>query len=350
MPKTLRKAVIIIPFIVILLTRCYILLTLRLNYAGASVYAEVSLNTTLFKTSSQANQYLRQLTCITALGGGHGLGRLLFSLKFMRKKLVGIVATTDNGGSTGLLRDAHDCIAWGDIRNCLSQLAQQPLAADLLNYRFSEGPSLKGHSFGNLLLYTLNELSARPIDSIQLLSRLLKVSNRVLPMSETPTDLVADTFENMHCFGEIRIDALTHMPESLSLSPQVRATPEAIEHILTSELIILGPGSFLTSIMPPLLIEDIQHAIAQSQAQIIYIDNLVAENSPAGRLTTLERLTWLERYLQGAKINAVISPKAPEITHIPVISTVKAEQDTEHRHDAESLLIAIAQAHSQLKC
>jgi|SRR5690554_73070 len=323
--------------------------SLHSNYTGASVYAEELLDTTTFKTSSQASQYLRQLTCITALGGGHGLGRLLYTLKFMRKRLVGVVATTDNGGSTGLLRDAHECIAWGDIRNCLSQLAQQPLAADLLNYRFPEGPSLKGHSFGNLLLYTLNELSARPIDSIQLLSRLLKVSNRVLPMSETPTDLVADTLENMHCFGEIRIDALAHMPSRLSLSPQVEATPEVLEHILNSELILLGPGSFLTSVMPPLLIDDIQHAIAQSGAQIIYVDNLVAENSPAGRLTTLERLNWLEQHLQGTKINAVISPNTTEITHIPVINTVKAEQDTEHRHDSESLLIAIAQAHSQLK-
>ncbi|MCO4320820.1 gluconeogenesis factor YvcK family protein [Aliidiomarina quisquiliarum] len=307
------------------------------------------MNTATITTSTQANKQLRQLHCITALGGGHGLGRLLFSLSFMRKKLVGVVATTDNGGSTGLLRDAHECIAWGDIRNCLSQLAQQPLAADLLNYRFDGVASLKGHSFGNLLLYTLNELSARPIDSIQLLSRLLKVSNRVLPMSETPTDLVADTMENMRCFGELRIDALTHMPSQLSLSPEVTATPEVIEHILTSELILLGPGSFLTSVMPPLLIEDIQHAIAKSQAQIIYVDNLVAEHSPAGRLTTLERVVWIERYLRGSKINAVISPNAAEITHIPVISNIKAEANTEHRHDAESLLIAIAQAHSQLK-
>lgn len=307
------------------------------------------MNTVTIKTNSQATKYLRQLNCITALGGGHGLGRLLYSLSFMRKKLVGVVATTDNGGSTGLLRDAHECIAWGDIRNCLSQLAQQPLAADLLNYRFPADASLNGHSFGNLLLYTLNELSARPIDTIQILSRLLKVSNKVLPMSETPTDLVAETMENMRCFGELRIDALTHMPSQLSLSPAVTATPEAIEHILSSELILLGPGSFLTSVMPPLLIDDIQLAIAESQAQIIFVDNLVAENSPAGSLTTFERVSWLERHLRGSKVNAVISSNASGIDHIPVINTVKPELDALHRHDSDSLLIAIAQAHSLLK-
>src|SRR5690554_2072469 len=140
----------------------------------------LSLETQQIKTSNQASDYLRQLTCITALGGGHGLGRLLYSLKFMGKKLVGVVATTDNGGSTGKLRATHKCIAWGDIRNCLSQLAQQPLAAELLNYRYNDN-MLRGHSFGNLLLHTLNEISARPIDSIELLSRLLKVNCKVLP-------------------------------------------------------------------------------------------------------------------------------------------------------------------------
>ncbi|WP_241971836.1 gluconeogenesis factor YvcK family protein [Aliidiomarina taiwanensis] len=299
------------------------------------------------QTSSQASDYLRPLQRITALGGGHGLGRLLYSLKFMGKKLVGVVATTDNGGSTGMLRATHKCIAWGDIRNCLSQLAQQPLAAELLNYRYNDN-QLNGHSFGNLLLHTLNEISARPIDSIELLSRLLKVNSKVLPMSEVPTDLTADTVEDLHCFGEINVDALVTMPKRLSLSPKVAATPEAIEHILQSDLILLGPGSFLTSIMPPLLVEEIQQAIAASGASILYVDNLVKENSPAGRLSTQERLTWLEQYLGGARVHAVISPKAHEITHIPVVQTVTPEANTLHRHDATRLRIAIAQAYYQL--
>ena len=306
------------------------------------------METQQIKTSNQASDYLRQLTCITALGGGHGLGRLLYSLKFMGKKLVGVVATTDNGGSTGKLRATHKCIAWGDIRNCLSQLAQQPLAAELLNYRYNDN-MLRGHSFGNLLLHTLNEISARPIDSIELLSRLLKVNCKVLPMSEVPTDLTADTAEDLHCFGEINVDALVTMPKRLSLSPEVAATPEVINHIINSELILLGPGSFLTSIMPPLLVSEIQQAIAASGAPIIYVDNLVKENSPAGRLTTQQRLHWLEQHLAGASIGAVISPVAHEITHIPVIQTVTAEENSLHRHDATRLRIAVAQAYYHIK-
>jgi len=298
-----------------------------------------------FTQQAHASQYLSQLNRITAIGGGHGLGRLMSTLSFMKRKLVGVVTTTDNGGATGKLRDSHQCIAWGDIRNCLSQLASQPLAADLLNYRFAPGTTLEGHNFGNLLLYTLDELSARPIDGIQLLSRLLKVGNRILPMSETPTDLVAETLENMTCFGEIRIDALSHMPKSLSLSPKVSATPEVIEHILASELVILGPGSLLTSVLPPLLVEDIQRAIAQTKASVIFVDNLLPEQSPAGHLSCAERLAFVERFIGNNRVNAVISNDSRKGLQIPKIGTVKADIEAPHRHESSSLLIALANAH-----
>lgn len=301
-----------------------------------------------FTEQSQASQYLSTLSRITAVGGGHGLGRLMSTLSFLQRRLVGVVTTTDNGGSTGKLRDHHQCIAWGDIRNCLSQLARQPLASDLLDYRFGQESDMAGHSFGNLLLYTLDELSARPIDGIQLLSRLLKVNNRVLPMSEQPTDLVAETEQNMTCFGEIRIDALCQMPRRMSLSPAVSATPEVIEHILASDVVILGPGSLLTSVAPPLLVEDIRHAIAQTEADIIFVDNLVDENSPAGKLTCKQRIDWVEQFIGENTISAVISKYANEIEHIPVVSEVEADLDAPHRHDSGTLLTAIAKAHQEL--
>ena len=102
---------------------------------------------------------LSTLKRVTAIGGGHGLGRVLSSLRFLKHRLVGVVTTTDNGGATGLLRQSHDCIAWGDIRNCLSQLVEQPLAAQVLNYRFTGEDPLAGHNFGNLLLHTLEMAS-----------------------------------------------------------------------------------------------------------------------------------------------------------------------------------------------
>jgi uncharacterized cofD-like protein len=294
------------------------------------------------KTSTYAQ--LAQLTRVTAIGGGHGLGRVLASLRFLERRLVGIVATTDNGGASGLLRRSHETIAWGDIRNCLSQLVDQPLAADVLNYRFSDDPQLEGHNFGNLLLHTLNQVSARPLDGIQLLSRLLNVNTRLLPMSEAAVDLVADTHEGLECFGELLVDQLHHMPDALRLSNAVTATPEAIKHLERSELIIIGPGSFLTSIMPPLLVDGIVEAIENSPAPVVFIDNLLAEQSPAGELSVSARLRWLEQILGRQVIDLVITNHADAELELPHINSVRADRSAPQRHDQESLRNALSRA------
>ncbi|RUO35156.1 gluconeogenesis factor YvcK family protein [Aliidiomarina soli] len=293
--------------------------------------------------------HIQQLRKVTAIGGGHGLGRLMSTLSFLRHRLIGVVATTDNGGATGLLRQAHKCIAWGDIRNCLSQLSNQPLAAEVLSYRFNSDSSLHGHNFGNLLLYTLDELSARPLDGIQLLSRLLKVDCRVLPMSEAPTDLIAATNEQFDCHGEISVDDLPRMPTRLQLSPQVKATPEVLRHILHSDLIIIGPGSFLTSVMPPLLVGEITRAIAETPAKVIFIDNLLAEYSPAGQLSLDDKLQWMSNQLGLNPVDLIISNK-PQGYHgmLPIITGVEAEPGMPHRHQPDSLLQALEKALAQL--
>lgn len=287
---------------------------------------------------------LESLRRVTAIGGGHGLGRLLSTLSFMKHKLVGIVATTDNGGATGLLRESHHCIAWGDIRNCLSQLAEQPLATDVLNYRFAEGTSLAGHNFGNLLLYTLDQLSARPLDGIKLLSGLLNIDNRLLPMSETPTDLIADTHEGLECYGEIHIDALTKMPNQLRLQGDVKPTPEAIHHLQRSDLVILGPGSFMTSVMPPLLVPEIAQAIADSKAKVVFVDNLVAEYGPAGDLTLAERLDWMAQQVGHQLVDVVVSANADSSVKLPIITGVVSEEGMPHRHQRVALLQALDRA------
>jgi uncharacterized cofD-like protein len=293
---------------------------------------------------ASAHRQLRDLKMITAIGGGHGLGRVLNSLMFMRKRLIGVVATTDNGGATGRLRQQQQTIAWGDIRNCLSQLTQQPLAAEVLNFRFADHHELQGHNFGNLLLHTLNQVSARPLDGIALLSRMLNITTRVLPMSEIPVDLVAETHEQLECFGEVHVDQLCRMPRRLKLEPEVHATPEAVQHILQSELILLGPGSFMTSIMPPLLIAEIRQAIADSPAPVVFIDNLIAEQSPAGRLSLSERLAWMEQQLGPLAIDLVITNHADEQLTLPTINSIMPAHDAPHRHDPASLLQALERA------
>ena len=275
---------------------------------------------------------------ITAIGGGHGLGRVLSTLAFLKHRLVGVVATTDNGGATGLLRESHHTIAWGDIRNCLSQLVEQPLAADVLNFRFEGETSLAGHNLGNLLLYTLDQVSARPIDGIQLLSRLLNVNTRLLPMSECPTDLVATTAEDFECHGEILIDKLEHMPKRLSLSAQAHATPEAVRHLYNSELIILGPGSFLTSVLPPLLVADIAEALRKTQGKVVFIDNLVHEKGPAGALSVSEKLEFLNAHIGHDVVDLVLSNHHDTELKKPRIDGLTADPEVHYRHAPESLL------------
>ncbi|MCC5878292.1 MAG: uridine diphosphate-N-acetylglucosamine-binding protein YvcK [Idiomarina sp.] len=293
--------------------------------------------------------HIQHLRKVTAIGGGHGLGRLMATLSFLRQRLIGIVATTDNGGATGILRDAHQCIAWGDIRNCLSQLANQPLAKEVLNYRFNSDSSLHGHNLGNLLLYSLDELSARPLDGIQLLSRLLKVECKVLPMSESPTDLIGASAEAFDCHGELCIDELPHMPKRLMLNPPVHATPEALRHISGSDLIIIGPGSFLTSVMPPLLVTEITRAVAESNAKVIFIDNLMMEQSPAGKLTLDEKLDWMGQHLQADVIDLVISQFGADYRgKLPVVDGIIAEPGMPHRHQSDSLLHALERAVEKL--
>jgi uncharacterized cofD-like protein len=266
----------------------------------------------------------------------------------MKHKLVGIVATTDNGGATGLLRESQHCIAWGDIRNCLSQLVEQPLAAEVLNYRFDCTSSLHGHNFGNLLLYTLDQLSARPLDGIQLLSRLLNIDNRILPMSECPTDLIATTADGIQCHGEIRIDKLPAMPRKLSLSGTVKATPEAIRHIQNSQLILLGPGSFMTSVMPPLLVSGIRDALLTTNAKVVFIDNLADESGPAGAMSLADKVSFIEKQLGQQIIDLALSNKDEKDLKLPVIGGLESDKDVHYRHNTSNLLAKLQEASKQL--
>lgn len=304
----------------------------------------MNLNTLPLNTVEPAVDAIAQLKCVTAIGGGHGLGRVLSTLAFLEHRLIGIVATTDDGGASGLLRRNHQCIAWGDIRNCLSQLTQQPLAAEVLNYRFDANNDLNGHNLGNLILYTLDQISARPLESIQLLSRFLNINTRILPMSETPVDLVATTHEGLECFGELHVDGLSHMPQQLRLSHPVSPPPEALNHIRRSDLIILGPGSFLTSVMPPLLVDNFALAVKESKAPVIFIDNLLPEHSPAGELPLNERLQWMHNTLGFEVVDAVITHQQHADLPQPVFTYSMVNQTVPQHHEPTSLLAALNSA------
>jgi len=280
---------------------------------------------------------------IVAIGGGHGLGKVLSTLSSMGSKLTGIVTTTDNGGSTGKLRKRSSSIAWGDLRNCLTELVDKDsIGSKLFNLRFDGNDDLSGHNLGNLILYGLGEVQSRPLDSIELVRRILGVRTKVFPMSETPTDLIAFYPEGRSRVGEISVDEMSIMPKNLLLAPLVKSIAPCIKAINNADLIILGPGSFLTSIIPPLLVRDISNAIANRKGHCVFIDNVVLENSPAAKLTLDEKLNWIEANIGCLPIDSVICQDPSVLSSkINVICRDLAHKKNPHHHDKKKLIDAL---------
>ena len=294
------------------------------------------------------NRTFADLDRVVALGGGHGLGRVMSALSSLGSRLTGIVTTTDNGGSTGRIRRSEGGIAWGDMRNCINQLIAEPsVASAMFEYRFGGNGELSGHNLGNLMLKALDHLSVRPLEAINLIRNLLKVDAFLIPMSEQPVDLVALDHEGHEVYGEVNIDQLDHVPQELMLSPPVPATREAVEAIAEADLILIGPGSFYTSLLPILLLDEMAQALRRTPAPMVFIDNLGKEHSPAANLTLADRMTILEHYVGKKVIDAaIVGPKADVkgMEERLVIQTALDASDVTYRHDRVLLRQALEQA------
>lgn len=299
------------------------------------------------------NRALADLDKVIALGGGHGLGRVMSALSPLGSRLTGIVTTTDNGGSTGRIRRSEGGIAWGDMRNCLNQLITEPsVASAMFEYRFNGNGELAGHNLGNLMLKALDHLSVRPLEAINLIRSLLKVDASLIPMSEQPVDLNAIDQDGHVIYGEVNIDQLKEMPAQLMLEPQVQATREAVDAIEKADLILIGPGSFLTSLMPLLLLEDLTRALRRTRAHMIYIGNLGKELSVAAAALTLpDKLRIMEEAIGGHAIDGVVVGPKVNIqgmeNRVVVQETLEAS-DIPYRHDRDLLRMAIEKALQQL--
>ncbi|MGF1828252.1 uridine diphosphate-N-acetylglucosamine-binding protein YvcK [Photobacterium angustum] len=281
---------------------------------------------------------------IVAIGGGHGLGRILSSLSCYGSKVTGIVATTDNGGSTGRIRACQGGIAWGDMRNCINQLITEPsIGSMIFEYRFKGNGELNGHNLGNLMLTALDNLSIRPLDAINLIRDMLNVETQIIPMSEHPSDLAAITYSGEIINGETSVDELQEVPKRLYLEPAVPATKEALNAINQADLILLGPGSFLTSIMPVLLLRDLGIALKNSNAQIVFITNLDKEHGPAGKMSLETMLHWCERAMNGRKIDIILTDKLHTDLNNKFNLQIEdlASSNHEWRHDRDKLKHAV---------
>jgi len=295
------------------------------------------------------NRTFADLDRVVALGGGHGLGRVMSSLSSLGSRLTGIVTTTDNGGSTGRIRRSEGGIAWGDMRNCLNQLiTEQSVASAMFEYRFGGNGELSGHNLGNLMLKALDHLSVRPLEAINLIRNLLKVDAFLIPMSEQPVDLMAIDTEGHEVYGEVNIDQLILPPQELMTYPSVPATREAVEAISEAELILIGPGSFYTSLMPLLLVKELAQALRRTPAPMVYIGNLGKELSPAAAsLSLADKLNLMEQYV-GKKIidGVVVGPKV-DVSGMEGRVVVQEEleaSDIKYRHDRHLLRLALEKA------
>ncbi|MCE0492959.1 gluconeogenesis factor YvcK family protein [Vibrio salinus] len=290
---------------------------------------------------------------IVAIGGGHGLGRVLSALKDYGSNVTGIVTTTDNGGSTGRIRQQQGGIAWGDTRNCINQLVTEPtVSSKMFEYRFKERGELEGHNLGNLMLSALDDLSVRPLKAIEYITNLLSIDVNIIPMSEKTTNLAAITKSGQTVNGEINIDSNEEPLDKLYIDPLVPATQEAAQAIRHANIIIFGPGSFLTSVMPPLLLKEISKSIAQNKdAVLIFIQNLAPEHSPADSMPFEEKIAWCERACGGRNINIVLGNiPFKAASHTQFIQKQLASEEQCWRHDKEKLRETLNDIMNKRKC
>nr|WP_041474460.1 uridine diphosphate-N-acetylglucosamine-binding protein YvcK [Erwinia sp. Ejp617] len=295
------------------------------------------------------NRTLADLDRVVALGGGHGLGRVMSALSPLGSRLTGIVTTTDNGGSTGRIRRSEGGIAWGDMRNCLNQLIAEPgVASAMFEYRFNGHGELAGHNLGNLMLKALDHLSVRPLEAINVIRNLLKVDAFLIPMSEQPVDLVARDVDGRLVYGETDIDLMALPPQELMLSPAVSATREAVEAIGQADLILIGPGSFFTSLMPVLLLPEIAQALRRTPATMVFIGNLGKELSPAAAgMTTANKLEMMEKVIGKQVIDALLLGPCVDSARLGqrlVIQQPLEAEDIPYRHDRQLLRKALERA------
>ncbi len=219
---------------------------------------------------------------VVAIGGGTGLSAMLRGLKLCTENITAVVTVADDGGGSGMLRNDLGILPPGDIRNCILALANtEPVMEKLLNYRFKEG-SMAGQSFGNLFLAALTGISENFDEAITRMSDVLAVTGRVLPVTHENVYLEAEFENGTKVLGESQISSFKKIQKCrvrrVYLTPdQPKAHPEVIRAIQAAELIVLGPGSLYTSVIPNLLVDGVSEAISQSGALKVYVCNVMTQ-------------------------------------------------------------------------
>ena len=241
---------------------------------------------------------------IVAVGGGTGLSMLLRGIKNITNHVTAVVTVGDDGGSSGRLREEMGVLPPGDIRNCIAALADdEDLVTKLFQYRFRNGEGLEGHSFGNLFLTALCSITGDMVRAVKESSNVLSIRGRVLPSTLDDMKLVAEMEDGRIIHGESNIPEAHGKIKRLFTDPQnCHALADVISAIREAELIILGPGSLYTSVIPNLLIQEISHEIAKSNAKKIYVCNIMTQPGETDGYSVCDHVNAIMKHAGSKKV------------------------------------------------
>ena len=241
---------------------------------------------------------------VVAIGGGTGLSMLLKGIKKYTNNITAVVTVGDDGGSSGRLREEMGILPPGDIRNCIAALADdENLITELFQYRFKNGEGLEGHSFGNLFLTALCAITGNMVKAVKESSNVLNIRGVVLPATLDDMKLAAEFEDGTIVKGESNIPEAHKSIKRLFTEPEVcRALPEVLTAIADADLIILGPGSLYTSVIPNLLVSGIVEAIMASTAKKIYVCNIMTQPGETDNYSVASHVNALLNHAQGRKI------------------------------------------------
>ncbi len=267
---------------------------------------------------------------VVAVGGGTGLSTLLRGLKqhvapreydaagYPIRDLAAVVTVTDDGGSSGRLRREYSVLPPGDIRNCLVALSEdEALLGRLFQYRFHAGRGLRGHSFGNLFLTAMSHITGDFMRAVRVSGEVLAIRGRIFPSANELVSLEAVLENGKIIKGETRIGSSRIPIRRVRLVPRkVKPLPEVLAAIAAADLILVGPGSLYTSIIPNLLVSGVAEAIEKSRATRVYISNLMTQPGETGGFTLADHVRVIHEHVGRKLLDWIVinnQPIAPEV-------------------------------------
>ena len=338
----------------------------KLNHSLLSVLVPNRDRNASLVNTIYTQRFLKRGPKIVAIGGGTGLSSLLRGLKEYTGNLTAIVTVADDGGSSGVLRRELGVLPPGDVRACIAALADaEPLVTSLFQYRFSDGSGLAGHSFGNLFIVAMSGVVGNFEDAIRQTSRVLAVRGQIIPSTLANVTLCAKTEDAQTIQGESLIgnqngsEPHGRIKEVYLLPHNPPAHPEAVRAILEADLVILGPGSLYTSVLPNLLVEGIRRSIMASSAPKVYVCNVATQHGETDGFGVADHLDAIEQQFGKGVISYVLAnsnlpasiPKAPQSeavrldahvnNGIRLIAADVISEENRYHHDSVKLAQAV---------